>query len=271
LCLDALARQNYAPDRVEVIVADNGSPAGEAAVREAIAGRARLVLAPEKGAGPARNAGAAAAEGEVLAFTDADCVPEPGWLAAGVAALAGADLVGGRVTVFTQDPDRLSPAEAFECAFAFDNARYVQRLGFTVTANLFCWSSVFADVGGFDNGVSEDLEWSHRARAKGYRLAYSPEAVVAHPARRTWPELVAKWRRLNAESFALMQRRPAGALTWLLRTLLLPPSAVAHTPKVLASRNLSSWRDRLAAVNVLFRLRLWRSWDALRLLAGARR
>ena len=135
LCLDALVRQNYAADRVEIIVADNGSPAGEAAVREAIAGRARLVLAPEKGAGPARNAGAAAAEGEVLAFTDADCVPEPGWLAAGVAALAGADLVGGRVTVFTQDPDRLSPAEAFECAFAFDNARYVQRLGFTVTAN----------------------------------------------------------------------------------------------------------------------------------------
>lgn len=268
ICLRALEAQTYPRDRVEIIVADNGSPEGEAAVSAAIAGRARLVTVVEKGAGPARNGGAAAATGEVLAFTDSDCVPEPLWLAEGVAALARADVVGGRMRVLVEDERALTGAEAFERVFAFDNETYVRRKGFSVTANLFCRSRDFRTVGGFRNGLSEDLEWCRRACGQGLRLDYAAAAVVGHPARRTWPELKRKWSRLNRETYALTVGAPGARLRWGLRSLLLPLSAVAHAPRVLASPQLKGVASRMSALTTLFRLRLWRMGDSLRLLGA---
>jgi GT2 family glycosyltransferase len=266
-CLASLAGQ-AAPFDFEIIVADNNSPQGEAAVRGVVGGRAQLVVAPEKGAGPARNAGAAAARSAVLAFIDCDCVAEPGWLAAGVAALPPGGAAGGRMKVTTAEPGRVTPAEAFECVFAFDNRRYVEALGFSVTANLFCPAELFARVGGFRVGVSEDKDWCHRARDAGAPLVYAPLAVVGHPARRAWDELVVKWRRLNAETFGLMCDRPHGRARWLARNLLLPVSALVHTPRVLFSPALRRGADRWGAITILYRLRFWRLADALRLLAG---
>lgn len=271
LCLTALVRQSYPRDLYEIVVADNASPEGRAAVEAVVGARGRLIVVTEKGAGPARNGGVVAATGEILAFTDCDCVPEPDWLAQGVAALARGDFAGGAMRVLVADAARPSSTEAFERVFAFDNRRYVEEMGFTVTANLFCPASLFAKVGGFKVGVSEDVEWSMRARAMGFRLTYAGGAVVGHPARRTWSELVSKWRRLNAEGFTLAAERPGGALRWGLRSLLLPLSALAHTPKVLTSRALTSWSQRWAALGILYRLRLWRLADALSLLAQARR
>ena len=267
-CLDALGRQTRAPD--EIIVADNNSPQGEAAVDAVIAGRAKLVVVNEKGAGPARNGGVAASTGEILAFTDSDCLPEPLWLERGLAALDQADFVGGAMRVLVADETNLTPAEAFERVFAFDNETYVRTKGFTVTANLFCPRDLFDAVGGFRVGVSEDLDWCLRAGASGFRLGYAADAIVGHPARRTWPELERKWRRLNEEAFGLAVAEPNGRAKWLLKALLMPLSAFAHTPKVLASPALATPRDRSRALSVLFRLRAWRMLDSLRLLAQTR-
>lgn len=268
LCLAALAAQTYRGGEVEIIVADNNSPEGEAAVSQVVAGRARLVVVTEKGAGPARNGGVALARGEILAFTDSDCVPEPQWLAEGLRALEAYDFVGGRVTVLVDDPRRISDTEAFERVFAFDFKTYITKKGFTGAGNLFCARAVFDRVGGFRVGVSEDVEWSQRARGMGLRLGYAPQAIVGHPARRSWGELESKWRRVNAETYELMAEQPAGKLKWLARTLALPLSAVAHTPKVLASDQLTGIGQRLQALSVLYRLRLWRMGHALGLTAG---
>ena len=270
LCLEALETQTYPPDRFEIIVADNNSPEGEAALTAAIQGRARQVVVQEKGAGPARNGGVALARGEILAFIDSDCIPAPEWLAEGVRALASGDFVGGRVRVKVEREDAPRPVEAFEAVFAFDNERYVKQLGFTVTANLFCPRALFDQVGGFRVGLSEDLDWSHRARAAGGRLIYAESAVVAHPARASWDDLIRKWKRLNAETFALHEGRRGHKLRWILRSSLLPASALAHTPKVLASPALSSWRQRRDALSVLYRLRFWRLIDAIGLLTAKR-
>lgn len=266
LCLKALAQQTYLSDDFEIIVADNNSPEGEAAVAEVIAGRARLTVVREKGAGPARNGGVALARGEILAFTDSDCVPEAEWLAEGLAALPAYDFIGGRVTVLVDDPAQMSGAEAFERVFAFDFKTYITKKGFTGAGNLFCPRAVFDEVGGFRVGVSEDVEWSQRARGKGLRLGYAPRAIVGHPARRNWDELWGKWRRVNAETYGLYRERPAGNLKWLARSLALPLSAVLHTPRVFASDQLSTAGQRLGAVATLFKLRFWRLGDALRLL-----
>lgn len=266
LCLKALAQQTYPSGGFEIIVADNNSPEGEAAVAGVIAGRARLTVVGEKGAGPARNGGVAFAQGDILAFIDSDCVPEAEWLAEGLAALMTFDFVGGRVTVLVDDPVQMTGSEAFERVFAFDFKTYITKKGFTGAGNLFCSRAVFDQVGGFRVGVSEDVEWSYRARSKGFRLGYAPRAIVGHPARRDWDELWGKWRRVNAETYGLYRERPAGDVKWLVRSLALPLSAVLHTPRVFASDQLNTTKQRLAAVMTLFKLRFWRLGDAFRLL-----
>ncbi len=113
------------------------------------------------------------------------------------------------------------------------------------------------------------MEWCHRASAAGFRLGYAPEAVVGHPARTTWSELLAKTRRINREFFLLTIERRSGRLKWLVRSLLLPVSAVIHAPRVLFSSELRSLRDKLAALVVLFRLRAWRCANSMSLLVSA--
>ena len=265
-CLTLLAAQTWPQDRYDIVVADNASPEGEAAVAAVIAGRARLVIVTEKGAGPARNGAVAASTGDILAFIDSDCQAEPAWLAEGVAALARWDFVGGQVQVLVETPGRPTPTEAFELVFAFNFEDYITRKGFTGTGNLFCPRALFDAVGGFRAGVSEDVDWSHRATAAGYRLGYAPRAVVGHPARRAWPELRAKFARVNAETYGLMRLRPGARLRWLARCLALPGSAIIHTPRILFSSRLAGLAQRVGALTVLYRSRFWRAVDGMRLL-----
>jgi GT2 family glycosyltransferase len=152
--------------------------------------------------------------------------------------------------------------------FAFDIESYVTKKGFVPSGNMFCPRHIFEAVGGFDVGVSEDVEWSHRATGKGFRIAFASEAAVGHPARRTWSELTRKGARINAERYALARRRPGGRVKWALVCLALPVSSLAHTPKVIFSRKLKGFRQRLDALGMLYGLRVWRAFDSLRLLAG---
>ena len=265
ICLAALGRQSFPTERMEIVVADNASPQGHAAVEQAVAGRARVVTVNERGAGPARNGGAAASCGEILAFIDSDCQAHAAWLIEGIKALERCDIAGGSVDVLVKDPERMTPAEAFERIFAFNMEHYVKQKGFVGSGNLFCRRAVFEAVGPFGSGVSEDVDWSHRATAKSFRIGYAPLARVGHPARRSWAELRRKWERINLETYGLVTRRRFGRLSWLKTFLLLPISALAHTPKVLASHQLT-WRQKLSALGMLYRLRLWRMADYGRLL-----
>jgi glycosyltransferase involved in cell wall biosynthesis len=270
-CLSLLSEQTYPKDDFEIVVADNGSPEGEATVAAAIAGRAKLTIVNERGAGPARNGGVAQSTGKILAFIDSDCQPEAQWLAAGLRALADYDFVGGRVRVLVENPGNVTSVEAFERVFAFDFKTYIMKKGFAGSGNLFCPLPLFEAVGGFRAGVSEDVDWSRRAVRAGYSIGYAPGAIVGHPARRTWTELTTKWRRINLESYALIHERAGGRLRWLVRSLALPISPLIHTPRVLFNRDLTSFGQRLSALQVLYRLRLWRFLDSFRLLSTAER
>ena len=83
-CLAALDAQTLARDRFEVIVVDDGSPAPprETVARVATSLNVRLIEQANAGPASARNAGARAARGEYVVFTDDDCCPAPEWLAA---------------------------------------------------------------------------------------------------------------------------------------------------------------------------------------------
>lgn len=266
-CLTALQGQTFA-DGFEIVVADNMSRVGLDAVAACIAGRARLVEAPDAGAGPARNRGVAASRAPVVAFIDSDCVAEPDWLRAGVAALREWDVVGGQVTVLVDHDGPLSSAEAFERVFAFDNEAYIRRKGFSGSGNLFCLRSTFDATGPFRTGMSEDLDWSHRATAAGFRLGYAPGAAVGHPARPDWQSLIRKWARIQRETFGLRPPTMGHRLRWLARAWAMPVSILAHLPRIWRSRALTTSGDRWRAAAGLVRLRLWRLVDAHRVVVG---
>lgn len=264
LCLASLVRQSLARERFEILVVDNNSPCGLEAVRGVVADRARLLSEVEKGAGPARNRGAAAASGDVFAFIDADCVASPQWLEEGLHGLASYDIVGGRVDVSVNDENAMTGAEAFERVFAFDFRSYIESKGFTGSGNLFCRRAVFERVGGFRPAVSEDRDWCFRATALGYSLGYHEGAAIAHPARVDWHELTHKWGRINRETLALSRAKRWGALRFLAHSWLLPASVVPHAIKAMRSAKLPDTATRLSSVRTLARLRIWRMIDAHR-------
>ena len=273
-CLAALAPQ-ITPG-VDLIVIDNGSADSLAPVRAAYPGL-RIVTEPRKGAANARNRGVAETTAPYLFFLDCDCIPAADWLATALRIAPMADLTGGAVAVFDEGPDRVSPAppghirsgaQAFEAVFAFDNKTYVEAKGFSVTANLLTRRDVFLATGPFVAGLSEDLDWCHRARARGYGIAYAADLRVQHPSRGDWAALQHKWRRLMQEGFGVNGTGPMARARWVLKALAMPLSILAHTPKVLRSLLLSGRRERLAALGTLARIRLQRAAWMLRQAMG---
>jgi glycosyltransferase involved in cell wall biosynthesis len=255
-CLAALVGQNCKD--IEIIVADNGTLAGLGGV-QAEYPDIHFVVQPERGAAAARNAGVAASTAPWVAFLDADCVPAANWLSrVRDIAVGPKDMItGGRVAVFDETPPPRSGAEAFETVFAFDQKDYVERKGFSVTANLVASRATVEAVGPFKPGISEDLEWCRRAAARGHILRYDSCLSVAHPTRSDWPALRRKWLRLTEESFALIRKRRLGHIRWALKALLMPPSVVAHGIRVLRHPSLST-AERGRAFATLAKLRLRR-------------
>lgn len=261
-CLSALKSQSYDAALTEIIVVDNNSACARSEIEDAIGGRASLVIEKEQGAGPARNAGVAASRGEILAFIDSDCTPSPGWISNGVKGLEGADFAGGRVDVTARDPSNLTPSEAFETVFAFDFKHYIEQKRFTGSGNMFVWRNVFLDVGGFRKAVSEDMDWSHRAIKAGYRLSYIESAAVSHPARHSFKELQAKWRRVVSESFEYDVAHGRGKLSWAAKAVVVAGSPFLHVLKIASSQKIRK-KYKIGAIAILFGIRFYRSREMI--------
>ncbi|GIT93303.1 hypothetical protein JANAI61_37610 [Jannaschia sp. AI_61] len=255
-CLAALRPQVV--DGVEVVVVDNASTVDLTPLRQAHP-EIRLVTETDKGAAAARNRGVIETTAPWLFFLDCDCVPKPGWLARALEQVTRADVTGGRITVFDETPAPRSGAEAFETVFAFDNRGYIEKKGFSVTANLLTTRDIFEAVGPFRGGLSEDLEWCHRATGQGATLVYDNALHVAHPTRADWPALERKWRRLTEEAWGLRGRTLPDRIAWAARALAMPVSIPVHAPRILKHPDLASPKERTRAIATLARLRTSRA------------
>jgi GT2 family glycosyltransferase len=267
-CLTALVSGQLSG--TDVIVVDNGSTEDVGFVSREFPS-IRLVTENGKGAALARNRGVAETSAPHLIFLDADCVPAQGWLDAAKRAAARADIVGGAIDVFDETPPPRTGPEAFETVFAFNYREYIEKKGFSVTANLVTSRAVFKDVGGFINGLSEDAEWCFRAAAKGYRVTLDEGLRVGHPSRATWEQLRRKWHRIAREMFALHQTEwqgTKGRLIWAARALAMLASIPLHTARILTSPKLDGWGERLRGIGTLARLRAQRCVWMLRQAVG---
>lgn len=281
LLLGRLAAQTLPAARFEIILVNNepALPAPDLGLGPGsdLGPSLRIVEAAAPGSYAARNAGAAAARGAWLVFTDADCLPEPGWLAAYAAAIdaetageaggeaaageaAGGGILAGPVRmVAPPDPD---PWAIYDVVRGIPQARYVAR-GYATTANLAVAGTVFRAVGGFepDRFSGGDAVFCRRAGRLGHRVRLVAAAVVAHPARAGREESVTKARRIKGGQIARgpLPRR----LAWTIRSLCPP---LRDTAAYLASPEPLAWR--LVAVRTRFRLWLVELAELARLLAG---
>lgn len=258
--LDSLYSQ-FDMGHVEVIVVDNGSRESPASV---IAPWPQVILGfeAEPGPGPARNRGVALSHAQILAFTDADVLFDKEWMAQLLRRFEDprTQIIGGDVRVFAADPENPAPAEAYEQVFAFPQRRYIEKLGFSVGANLAMRREVFDAVGPFVGiSVAEDTEWGQRATQAGYRTIYAPEVLVHHPARPTMEALKRKWDRNISHHYEAQVQSSIGKARWLVKAAVLVVSPLVNLPRLATTPRLKRPRDRWRAFCALAELRAYRA------------
>ncbi|MBO0349310.1 glycosyltransferase [Phormidium pseudopriestleyi FRX01] len=212
LCLEALEKQTYPKYLYEVLVIDNGSDESiEPVVRQFK--QAKMLVEPSPGSYTARNKGILQAKGEVLAFTDADCIPHSDWLEKGTAhllAIPNCGLVGGHIQFSFKNPNRPNAAELYDQFFFLQQEYYLEHEKFAATANVFTYKQVFEQVGLFNSNLKSggDREWGNRVFAEGYAQSYAADASICHPARDSVKQLQKKVTRVARATYHLNRHRP---------------------------------------------------------------
>src|SRR6185437_9302287 len=147
-CLGCLARQTEPASHFEVIVIDNGS---DIPIEPATAlPNLKVIRESRPGSYAARNRGLELACGSLVAFTDADCLPRPDWIARGIAVLEEFRQpvsIGGRINIVPQFPSRPRAVELYEQALVMVQSDLVSGYGFAATANMWTTRQTFDAVG----------------------------------------------------------------------------------------------------------------------------
>lgn len=241
LCLEALATQTCPQHSYEIIVVDNGS--NDLTYQQEITAKfsnLKTALITTPGSYAARNKGISLIASEIIAFTDADCIPAQNWLENGLKNLlntSNCGLIAGHVELFFQDPNQLTPVEIYEKVTAFDQKKLVERDHYGATANIFTLKSIFTQVGLFNETLKSggDLEWGKRVFAAGYQQTYAPDTIVYHPARTCLPQLYQRTLRLAGGQYNLqinrdhhILRQQIQFLQMLSKDLISLPLAIAY-------------------------------------------
>jgi cellulose synthase/poly-beta-1,6-N-acetylglucosamine synthase-like glycosyltransferase len=209
--LQALHVQAFPRSHYEILVVDNGST--DRSIEIARARGVSVLTEPHRSSYRARNRGIAQARGEIIAFTDVDCVPDSHWLQELVAPF-GEPCVGG-VAGTLLHPWGQTLAEAY-CAFHRTPNHCSRanhgRLAHAVTANVAYRRSVFEHLGSFDEHFLSqgDVDFSWRLQQQGrWQLRFlEGRAQVVHRAPKHLQTLVRKFERYGRGMADLQSKYP---------------------------------------------------------------
>lgn len=271
-CIEALRRQTYPAELIQILVIDNTTQF-ELRGRATEYSPAIILHEPRSGSYAARNCGLADATGDIVAFTDADCIPSPQWIEQGVRELerfSNGALIAGRIDVFAQNPRRPTAVELFECVYAFPQKKYVEYQHFGATANVFVSKNIIELVGGFLDSLQSggDSEFGRRVSAAGFPVVYSDLARVRHPARRLLRSLLNKARRVVRGAYDMERagRLPKGTMAQGILSDLRPPIRACWD--LVNNKSLGNIVRRCAVGGVMVIWQYYRAAYRLRLLIG---
>jgi cellulose synthase/poly-beta-1,6-N-acetylglucosamine synthase-like glycosyltransferase len=198
-CIEALLAQDYPQARYEILIVDNNSDDDTPDLVQ----RYPVTLLHERRVQTsyaARNRGILRAEGEIVAFTDADCIPRQDWLTHLTSGFVHQDVVGCA--------GRVRPLETTDAIGQFINQVHPLRsqeiggLWYVITANAAYRRSALLAAGLFQEHLftAGDIDMSLRLQLDGHgRIHFAPEAVVFHVYKETWG---AMWRRFRRYGYS---------------------------------------------------------------------
>lgn len=180
--LSALKKQRYPKELFEVIVVDDGSKDNTAAVAKKMG--AVVLVQSNQGAGVARNLGADKARGEIILFTDSDCMPQEDWIESMVEPFKNPEVVGAKGFYKTKQSELVARFAQVEYDIKCNMLKKNRYIDFIDTYSAAYRRDIFLQVGGFDavytTASGEDSELSYKLSMKGYKMVPVPNAFVYH-------------------------------------------------------------------------------------------
>ncbi|HJU16721.1 MAG TPA: glycosyltransferase [Stellaceae bacterium] len=222
-CLASLAVLDY-PD-YEVILVNDGSRDRTLAIAEQYP-FCRIISQPNQGLSVARNVGAAAATGEIIAYTDSDCVVDPDWLSYLVAKMEAGDLVACGGPNFPPPEDSLVPAAVAVSPGGPTHVLLSDEVAEHIAGcNMAFRRDVLLSLGGFDpiyRAAGDDVDLCWRLQDSGYMIGFSPAAIVWHFRRNTVKAYLNQQRGYGKAEALVYSRHPLrfnlfGQAKWLGR------------------------------------------------------
>jgi glycosyltransferase involved in cell wall biosynthesis len=268
-CLDSLERQNY-PD-YEIILVDDGSTDTTPSIAAQHPNVHCVRHERNLGLSAARNTGIAAANGEIVAFTDSDCRADVDWLRYLVGELVGGEFVGMGGHNFLPPEDSpvaaavmVSPGGPAHVMLTDRQAEHIPG------CNMAFYKWALVEVGGFDpifRKAGDDVDLCWRLQQAGHKIGFSPPAFVWHY-RRSTPGAYLDQQRGYGEAEALLVRKHPeyfnsfGGSVWQGRIYAAAKYGVLlRSPIIYRGLFGSGWFQTLYASEPALTLMLWTSLE----------
>lgn len=248
-CLSALKSQSYPPHLFEVIVVDNGSRDDVKTVVKKY--NYRLIHEEYPGSYAARNTGIRYSKGDIIGFTDSDCIPDKKWIEIAAQYFKrnqDCSSLCGRINLINNNNQNKKLALLFyDQIYHFNQQNFSKNKNFAATANFFCKRAVFDIAGLFDITFYSfgDVEFGERIKSKGFTIDYYEQLEVKHPQIKNYRALWKRSKRLAGGGRQLRKKKGYDNFDELNYILL----SIIGTPFIMLCRllydDIPSFRQRI--------------------------
>ena len=268
LCLHALQDQSYSKNEFEIIVINN-DPDDDIPDHLMTFSNVKFITESKPGSYSARNAGLRLAKGEIIGFTDSDCVPQKDWIQNAVKYFQDhpeCSRIAGNILIL-QKNGKPSVIETYNQIYAFPQKAVLKNYGGSMTANLFTYKFLFDKVSYFNEGLMAygDLDWGSLATNAGYRIDYVENVIVYHPPR-SLKELIIKEKRLGGGGLHFYQKKRSNWVNVLKFFYNIRPRS--GSLRLMLSLKNTNKRDVVFIPLLRYYLHIFRYFETLRVQFG---